>query len=420
MRRTLLLILTLLLPMVASADAVEKNGIWYNLISKGKIAEVTKNPNGKYAGSIEIPESVIYNDVEYRVTSIESGVFYECKNLISIAIPKSVTNIGDRSFAYCSSLVSIVIPNRVTSIGRNAFSDCIGLTAITIPNTIYSIEDYTFYGCSGLTSVTIPNNVTFIGNWAFMNCTALASITIGSSVRNIGSSAFANSTELTNVFCYAEKIPQTTNDSFRGSYIEYATLHVPASALEQYKATAPWSDFGSKVPIDGDEPNPEPKKCATPTVCYVNGELSFRSETEDAEFVSEITDADIKRHYSQSVSLTATYHICVYAAKEGFENSDTVQATLCWIDQQPATEGIVAEDAITEVKALPVLIQTQSGIITVQGAAEGTEIMACGINGVQQGSAIAGKGIATINTSLQPGAVAIVRIGEKTIKVTMR
>ena len=50
--------------MLASADAVEINGIWYNLVPKAKEAEVTKNPNG-YSGSIEIPASVTYSEVKY-------------------------------------------------------------------------------------------------------------------------------------------------------------------------------------------------------------------------------------------------------------------------------------------------------------------------------------------------------------------
>ena len=75
---------------------------------------------------------------------------------------------------------------------------------------------------------------------------------------------------------------------------------------------------------------------------------------------------------------------------------------------------------MTEVKALPVLIQSNGGTITVQGANEGTEIMVYGVNGMKEGSAIATKGFATINTSLQPGSTAIVRIGEKAVKVLVK
>jgi hypothetical protein len=51
------------------------------------------------------------------------------------------------------------------------------------------------------------------------------------------------------VYCYAERVPDTEANAFNGSYIEYATLHVPAGAINSYKATAPWSSFGNIVPL---------------------------------------------------------------------------------------------------------------------------------------------------------------------------
>ena len=161
-------------------------------------------------------------------------------------------------------------------------------------------------------------------------------------------------------------------------------------------------------------------KCATPTISYANGKLTFNCETEDVNFNYNITDTDIKSGVSNEVDLTVTYHISVYATKEDFEDSEVATGTLCWIDQQPSTEGIVNEDAVTEVKALPVLIQSNRGTITVQGANEGTEIMVYSVNGMKLGSAIATQGLATISTSLQPGSTAIVKIGEKAIKVLIK
>ena len=226
------------------------------------------------------------------------------------------------------------------------------------------------------------------------------------------------------VYCYAESVPYTNSDAFDGSYTEYATLHVPAASIEQYKAKAPWSNFGAIVATDGTLPDPPtpptPEKCATPTISYSKGELTFSCETEGAEFISEITDTDIKKHYTASVSLTATYNISVYATKANYENSDTIQATLCWIEQQPQTEGITDEDAVAEVQAVPVLIQTQGNTINVQGAEAGTEIILYGTNGVQLDSVIATTGVASLNASGLSGSVAIVKIGNKTVKVLVK
>ena len=365
----------------------------------------------------EITNLIIPNSV----TSIGSYTFYGCSGPTSITIPNSVTSIGEYAFYNCSGLTSVTIPNSVTSIGNYAFNGCSGLTSVTIPNSVTSIKGYTFKGCSGLTSITIPNSVTSIGNYAFQDCSGLTSVNIGNGVKSIGGSAFANCAELTDVYCYAENKPSTYSNAFDGSYTEYATLHVPAASVEQYKATAPWSNFGTIVPTDGTIPEPPtPEKCATPSISYSKGELTFSCETEGAEFISEIKDADIKKHYTASVSLTATYYISVYATKANYENSDTIQATLCWIEQQPQTEGITDEDAIAEVQAVPVLIQTQGNTITVEGAEAGTEIILYGANGVQLDSVIATTGIASLNTSRLSGSVAIVKIGNKTVKVLVK
>ena len=45
MKKQLLLLAMILLPLVASAETVEINGIYYNLVSKIQEAEVTSNPN---------------------------------------------------------------------------------------------------------------------------------------------------------------------------------------------------------------------------------------------------------------------------------------------------------------------------------------------------------------------------------------
>ena len=461
MKKQLLLFAMILLPLVASAETVEINGIYYNLVSKIQEAEVTRNPN-KYTGSVVIPEKVTFENVEYFVTSIGSyafsscygltsvtipnsvtsignyafqycsgltsvtipnsvtsigySAFYNCSGLTSVTIPNSVTSIGDWAFNNCSGLTSVTIPNSVTSIGQSAFADCSGLTSVTIPNSVTRIGDGAFSHCSGLTSVTIPNSVTSIGNYAFSGCSGLTSITIGSGIKTIYSSAFASCPDLTDVTCYAENVPSTNTDAFKDSYIEYATLHVPASAVNAYKVADPWKNFKSIVAIDGT--TPETPKCEKPTISYENGQLKMSCATEGVEYVTDITDADIKKHYDATISLTATYNISVYATKSGYDNSETTTATLCWIDQQPKTEGIT--NGIANIPAQAVLIQSEGGSIKVQGVDEGTQVNVYGINGTQAGSAISQSGAATINTNLQPGSIAIVKIGQKSVKVVMK
>ena len=124
MKKLSFLFALLLLPLAASADAVEIDGIYYNLITKAKQAEVTSNPN-YYSGSVNIPASVTYGGVTYSVTSIGEKAFRECYGLTSVTIGNSVTSIDDWAFEVCRGLTSITIPNSMTTIERGTFSGCI-------------------------------------------------------------------------------------------------------------------------------------------------------------------------------------------------------------------------------------------------------------------------------------------------------
>ena len=321
--------------------------------------------------------------------------------------------IGGYAFYNCTGLTSVTIPNSVTSIGDEAFCGCSGLTSLTIGNSVTNIGYQAFYYCSGLTSVTIPNSVTSIGSQAFSCCSSLTSVTIPKSVTSIGYQAFYGC-DIPEVISKIENPFDINTNTFSDNTFYNATLYVPTGTIDKYKVTNGWKKF---VFIEEEVLH---QRCNIPTISYSNGKLIFKCETENVDFVSEITDTDIKKNYTATVNLTASYNISVYATKTNYENSDTIHATLCWIDVEPATEGIVDEDAVNEVKALPVLIQTQGGIISVQGAAEGTPIAIYDTSGKMYGSATSEKERTTISTSLQPGTVAVVKIGEKVVKVLVK
>jgi len=208
-------------------------------------------------------------------------------------------------------------------------------------------------------------------------------------------------------------------DIFEGSYINYATLHVPSTSFDAYKAVEPWKSFKAIVGLDGTLPEePEVEKCATPTISYAGGKLIFDCATKGAEFVTEITDADIKKHYDAEVQLTVTYNISVYATKAGYDNSDVVTATLCWIDVTPEGDNVVVGKA--EVRANPVLIQSNGGVLSISGVAEGTTISVYDTAGRMVGSATAASENTNISTSLRSGEICIVKIGEKAVKVAIK
>jgi hypothetical protein len=239
------------------------------------------------------------------VTSIGSYAFSGCSGLTSITIGNSVTSIGSAAFSGCSGLTSITIPNSVTSIEAQAFYGCSSLTSVTIPNSVTSIGEWAFYGCSSLTSITIPNSVTSIGGYAFHGTAwydnqpdgvvyigkylycykgampdntsiiipdgtysivgdaflgryELTSITIPNSVKSIGELALSQCTNLTDVYCYAEQVPETDGSQSPFAYSNYqnATLHVPVGSIEAYRNDVYWNVFGSIVALTDNDPKP--------------------------------------------------------------------------------------------------------------------------------------------------------------------
>jgi len=236
-------------------------------------------------------------------------------------------------------------------------------------------------------------------------------------VTSIGASAF-DGADIPTIITLIENPFSLGYNVFSSNTFLNATLIVPTGTINKYKETAGWKAFmfmeESGIPT-------KPDKCSKPSISYFNGKIIFECETEGVLFKSSITDVDIRDYTSSVINLATTYNISVYATKEGYENSDVATSTLCWIDVEPMQEGTKdAEDNVTEVRAMPVLIQAEGNIISVQGAAEGTEVSVYNIAGIMLNSTIANKGITTLNVSLPSGSTAIVKIGEKAVRVLVK
>ena len=276
----------------------------------------------------------------------------------------------------------------MTSIGRSAFDGCSSLTSITIPNSVTSIGQYAFSGCISLTSITIPNSVTKISYCAFKNCK-----------------------NLENVYCYAETVPNTKTDAFKDSYVEYATLHVPASAINEYKTTEPWSGFGTFKILEGTEI--ETKKCEAPTIAYKDGELSFTCATEGVEYVSEIKCADVSKFYTSTVALTACYDIKVYATKAGYEDSDVATAKLYWL----TSSGSLDANSINTIAMRGIAIQTTGGFINISGLDDNEKVSLYTIDGRCIGTATAFGG--AVSFSAQTNSIVLAKIGKESVKIAV-
>ena len=104
-------------------------------VENNNVYEVKVIANSNYGtslnGVIEIPETIHFDDKEYKVTSIDSSAFSECKSITNVIIPSSIKNIGASAFKECTNLTNITLFNNL-QIGNWAFEGCTQLSTMTI------------------------------------------------------------------------------------------------------------------------------------------------------------------------------------------------------------------------------------------------------------------------------------------------
>ena len=160
------------------------------------------------------------------------------------------------------------------------------------------------------------------------------------------------------------------------------------------------------------------RTCAKPTITYEDGELVFTCTTPGATCISTITVDDAGTLVGNRRSITATYFIKVYAMAKGYEDSPMTMALLCWMDDNSMPVNI-EEVEMAEVKARPVLIQNQGSTLLLNGVKADTPVNVYDLNGRLMGSGTAMDGTTRISTKLTSGQVAIVRMGERSVKVKL-
>jgi len=177
------------------------DGINYELNTTNRTATVV---SGDYSGAIVIPESVTYNNREYKVTEIGASAFYYMP-ITSVKIPSTISHIGTWAFYQCSSLNSVEISEGVSSltINKEAFYGCHALNSIYLPSGVTRIEQGAFQYCLSLAYITLSDGLTYIGDYAF-RALKLSTITIPTTVTSMGTAVFCDCRHLSKIIWNAK------------------------------------------------------------------------------------------------------------------------------------------------------------------------------------------------------------------------
>ena len=204
MKNVITRMMFLLICFLISADLyaldVTIDNISYSLDLGARTASVT----GSTLEHVVVPETIVYDDVSYEVTSIapaafkgnqiiksiktgnslksiltgdysyyygyvstknENGAFHGATNLQEADFGENLVEIGGGAFYYATNLKKINVGNKLAKIGDSAFKGCTNLKYIVLPTTIYSIGSFsepynmynTFYGISQLSIICLKN-----------------------------------------------------------------------------------------------------------------------------------------------------------------------------------------------------------------------------------------------------------------------
>lgn len=182
-----------------------------------------KNVAQYYSGTINIPETIIYDGNKYTVRKVGSYAF-NCQNeLQSLYIPRTVTEIEPHAAIKAEKLNRVIVADEseLVNIGEEAFKWCTGLKRFTFDGTslkMNSIDKAAFRECTALERFTWMGNTTVktIGHSAFYDCSALEKVLWNgkSELKTIQDYAFFKCISLNNF-----EMPNTTlsvgNSSFR-------------------------------------------------------------------------------------------------------------------------------------------------------------------------------------------------------------
>ena len=236
------------------------DGFAYKIIDRTEPCAVALIEVADCEKHVAIPESVIYNDTTFIVTTMGMGniVFSGIaqKTMESLYIPKTIMIINYRALGACPNLMSIVVDeenkyldsrnncNAVISSNdtyRPANQLVAGCKTTVIPNSVTEIGNYAFVRCETLENIIIPEGVTTIRDGAFYECTSLSSIKLPESLTQLTQQwIFGGCTSLKEVFFFAKTPPYIAYGMFIGIT---PTIYVPKESLDAYKKALYWQNF---------------------------------------------------------------------------------------------------------------------------------------------------------------------------------
>lgn len=246
--------------------------------------ELTITKVVKPKSTMDIPETVVFQDKTFRVTGIGERVFYGI-GIEEIHIPKTVTTIAlNAILGACWDLTKIMVAeeNPIFFSHEGVLYDRTTSTLIKYPQA----KDETEF--------SIPEGIENIGDFACTN-NIIQKIILPSTLKQIGGASLS-AVKLKYIISKASNPPIVGLQAFPKSAYTDAILYVPSESIEAYKNDPAWSCFFNIYEISEDAGTNAIEADDNPIT--VNGNMITVSSKEDIEIFS----LDGKRVYKGNSS----------------------------------------------------------------------------------------------------------------------
>lgn len=388
---------------VKAAEAVEVDGLWYEVASS--YAHIVASPDKEfvYAANLMIPGKVTINGESLWVAAIYPNAFEGVQEIKSLSFDPN---------GYCKE------------IGKEAFKNS-GVETVIIDSGVYTIGESAFEG-SALKSVVFKkrfqssmgevNEIDFlkIGNRAFADTKNLKSIESEQNFEGLDFNVDWNYPD--NYF------PNLSSGVFAGSGLESITLYPALGGPEMFKDCASLKEVKFGEDKSGIMYTIYPQQfCGTAIedlsfpkeATTIIGELSFanisglRSVTIPGSYYAVLghIDGDVREDHEMGIYeqvgcfLNSGSDATLYLSKELYDKDAQYRVSLYGFKDVK----MIGEAGVQSVEARDVRVEVQPGAVTVNCSA-GSQVVAVGLNGIAVHGESAGG---SCHLELTPGVYVI-------------
>ena len=238
-----------------------------------------------YVKAIDLSNCTKLTDIEQYAfntagDATKLGEIGVTETAINLSGCSALKNVGDYTFANIKLCTSVDFTgcSALETLGNRTFLNN-AMTSLDLTDcvSLKNIPDYSFYYTKKIKTMILPPNVESIGSKSFY--------TLGTP-------------DLTSVTCNTTAVPTIGTSAFGSTAYKNATLHVPASLIESYKADAEWSKFVNIADVTGVAGNK-----ASSIKVYANG---MNIEIQGLEPMSNVVIYNINGQMIQEATVNAT------------------------------------------------------------------------------------------------------------------